>query len=286
MAGLVADGRVQPTISDFFHTTQRDLLVGGLVAIGLFLAVHRGLRRYPGRWISPDLIAMVAGLAAIGVAFFPNESETISTFTQRALGLELSPAFHYVSAVLLYLMMSLTCFLIYAPDATGWERKFYLVMGAIVWTTGWNVMILSGIKNNGSGWLAEVIQAHNVVYWDESLGVWAFSASWLLKAVLEQKRAEALGHLRKVRLGAFFGLRLYPGGRGPRPGSGRIARLRTEVVSVLRRLGNAGSGLPDKAEAPVQGPVVPAPLSRHRRVDDRRMSPAAKGRTAPKRRAS
>ena len=108
LGGLMADGHVQPSISDFFHTTQRDLFVGGLVAIGIFLAAHRGFHRHPGRWLSPDLIALVAGLSAIGVAFFPNESDTVTTFTQKELGLSLAPVFHYLSALLLYLMMSLT----------------------------------------------------------------------------------------------------------------------------------------------------------------------------------
>jgi hypothetical protein len=284
-AGLVADGRVQPTISDFFHTTQRDLLVGGLVAIGLFLAVHRGIRRYPGRWISPDLIALVAGLGAMGVAFFPNESSEVTTFTQHALGLDLSPALHYLSAVLLYLMMSFTCFFVYAPDAGArWEKRVYLVAGGIVWCTGWGVMILSNIKNGGDGWLAQFIQDHNIVYWDESLGVWAFSVSWLLKAVLEQKRAEAMGHLRKVRLGAFFGLRLHPRGQGPRPGSGRLAHLRNELLGALRRLAPTGAGTPDRAEAPLQTPVVRASLSRHRRVAPRPSKAETRSR-APSRRA-
>lgn len=284
-AGLIADGRVQPTISDFFHTTQRDLLVGGLVAIGTFLAVHRGIKRYRGRWISPDLIAIVAGLAAIGVAFFPNESDTVTTFTQHALGLDVSPAFHYLSAVLLYLMMSFTCFFVYAPDAgERWEKRFYLVSGAIIWCTGWGVMILSNIKNGGDGWLAQFIQNNNIVYWDESLGVWAFSISWILKAVLERRRETRQGHMRLHRLGAFFGLRARPGRPGPRPGSGTLDTWMTRAFRSIRRLTVPRGTPPQTAQGQPLRTSVQTTMDRHRRVVDR---PALRTgrRTAPKRRA-
>lgn len=278
LAGLVADGQVQPTISDIFHTTQRDFLVGGLVAIGVFLMVHRGWRRYPGRWVSPDLIAFVAGLAAVGVALFPNESDTVSTFTQRTLGLGVSPVFHYASACLLYLMMSLTCFLAYAPDAEGWERKFYIGAGAIVWTTGWNVMILSGIKNSGNGWLADFIQTQNIVYWDESLGVWAFSVSWLLKAVMEKRRhGRKLAQARAARLHGPDA-RPLPEPPAPAPDHGRTRSWLARVARKLRQLSAPSGPAPQTA----QGSPLPMPhqitLHRHRRVEGRALPAAYRGR--------
>ncbi|MZR12613.1 hypothetical protein GQE99_06215 [Maritimibacter sp. DP07] len=288
VAGLVADGEVQPTISDFFHTTQRDILVGGLVAIGVFLAVHRGIRPYPGRWISPDLLALLAGLAAIGVAFFPNESDTVATFSQRALGLEVSPAFHYASACMLYLMMSLTCFLVYAPDARGWERKVYLVAGAVIWTTGWNVMILSTIKNSGDGALAMFIQNHNIVYWDESLGVWAFSGSWILKAVLENRREVArLAALRRRNLGQGHPARAEGGAPvGPRPTTlDKMARWLRGGRAARQWSPAPAGGTPSFARQVPTPPTIRAG-QRTRRDGRAQPAPSPAKRAQPRRRAS
>lgn len=285
-AGLIADGRVQPTISDFFHTTQRDFLVGGLVAIGTFLAVHRGIKRYKGRWISPDVIAILAGLGAIGVAFFPNESETVTTFTQQVLGLDKSPAFHYASAVLLYLMMAFTCWFVYAPDTDArWEKRFYLGAGVIAWCTGWGVMILSNIKNGGDGWFAQLIQTHNLVYWDECLGVWAFSVSWLLKAVLERKRDGKLGHMRLQRIGVFFGMRADPARPGPRPGSGEMVTWFTRTIRAIRRMATPRATGIQRAEGRPLAPTIQMSAERHRRVSGRPAERTAR-RAAAKRRAS
>lgn len=277
LTGLIADGQVQPSISDFFHTTQRDLLVGGLCAIGMFLAVHRGWQSYPGRWISPDLIAVIAGVAAIGVAFFPNESDTISTFSQQTLGLKLSPAFHYASASMLYLMMSLTCFLVYAPDAQTWERRFYLVMGAIVWTTGWNVMILSGIKNSGDGWLAQFIETQNLVYWDESIGVWAFSISWILKAFRERARSQHSHSLRNNRISAE-GAITSPAGKSPSPkptGTEFVGRLKNAIGTRTASAPTSGLSAPVPIARPNQRPIT-ASDARYRRT----CPPPAQGRKA------
>ncbi|MEC7762388.1 MAG: hypothetical protein VX874_10820 [Pseudomonadota bacterium] len=256
------------------------------MAIGTFLAVHRGIKRYKGRWISPDVIAILAGLGAIGVAFFPNESETVTTFTQQILGLDKSPAFHYASAVLLYLMMAFTCWFVYAPDADArWEKRFYLVAGGIAWCTGWGVMILSNIKNGGDGWFATLIQNHNLVYWDECLGVWAFSVSWLLKAILERKREGKMGHMRLHRLGAFFGLRADPARPGPRPGSGEWVTVFTRTIRAIRRMTTSRGTGPRTAKSSPILPTVQMNADRHRRVADRPADRSGR-RTAAKRRAS
>ncbi|MBV7378136.1 hypothetical protein [Maritimibacter dapengensis] len=262
-SGRVVDGVVQPTISDVFHTTQRDLLVGGLTAIGVFLVVHRGWRRFPGRWLSPDLIVFLAGIAAMGVAFFPNESTEIATTSQKVLGLKVAPILHYGAALLLYLMMSMTCFLVYAPDAAGWERRFYVWAGRVIFFTGCMVMVLSGIKNNTDGVLAQFIISNNLVFWDESLGVWAFSASWLLKAWLEGRRVPA----RFWEKGDGRSHRPVPWPEGfsggPRPGAGTT--VVGAVFTALRALGKRHV----QRTAPLTSSAVPAQITatkRHRRT--------------------
>lgn len=263
LSGRLVDGAVQPTISDVFHTTQRDLLVGGLTAIGVFLAVHRGWRRWPGRWVSPDLIVVLAGLAAMGVAFFPNESNAVATTSQKVLGLQVAPILHYGAALLLYLMMSMTCFLAYAPDAEGRERQIYVWSGRVIFASGIMVMVLSGIKNNTDGALAELIVAHNLVFWDESVGVWVFSACWLLKAWSEGRREAARNVTRRDGRGAP-GLP-WPARPTPPPGPRSNGSW---FAQLMERLGARRAPL---VLAP--GPVGPAAqesaATRHRRVDHR-----------------
>ncbi|WP_298494955.1 hypothetical protein [uncultured Maritimibacter sp.] len=265
LTGYVADGHLQPTISDYFHTTQRDLLVGGLCAIGVFLAVHRGWETPRGRLLPPDRIARLAGIAAIGVAFFPNESATVDTFSQRMLGLSLAPVFHYGAALLLYLMMSMSCFLVFAPASRGWERRVHLWMGRVIFAAGCMVMVLSAIKNNAPAPWAPFVEAHNLIFWDESIGVWAFCLSWLLRAARERDPAPAL----PVRhLGAPAAKR-YGSRQGTDPtttaGLGSPARLASLVRRHTPRLRPLRLPQPGvlSARAPRRGTTVRKSRPRH-----------------------
>src|SRR4051812_49948350 len=55
----------QPSISAFYYTGSRDLFVGMLCAIGVFLLFYQGPQRIDA-WVSS-----VAGAGALGVAVFP-----------------------------------------------------------------------------------------------------------------------------------------------------------------------------------------------------------------------
>ncbi|MGH1367012.1 MAG: hypothetical protein ACRBCL_00240 [Maritimibacter sp.] len=191
LSGRLVDGHVQPSISDFFHTSARDLFVGGLTAIAVFMITHKGLGAGAGHQQSRlgSLFAILAGVSALGVALIPNEAEVITTLSQEILGLGLAPALHYGAATMFYLMMSLTCLLVYARTTTGWEARFHRIMGWTVWCTGWAVMLLTFWKRSGAPGIQAFTIDNNLIFWDESLGVWAFCASWLVQAHCEFKRA-------------------------------------------------------------------------------------------------
>lgn len=257
--GLVMDGHVQPSISDVFHTTQRDLLVGGLSVIGMFLMLHRGWRRWPGRWVSPDFIVFSAGLGAMGVAFFPNESAHVSTMSQAIFGLTVAPNLHYGAALILFLMMSMSCFLIYAPASTGWERRFHVWMGRVIFASGIMVLVFTTIKRMDTGWAHDLVVTHNMIFWDESIGVWAFSISWLLKAWMELRQSKALSRSRAglQRGAARASAPTLAPGDGPFPGLGSDRSLSARLRAWLR-------GLP--SPTPMASPMPsPAQIAAHRR---------------------
>lgn len=282
LSGRVVDGVVQPTISDVFHTTQRDLLVGGLSAIGVFLMVHRGWRRFPGRWVSPDLIVVLAGMAAMGVAFFPNESTVVATTSQKIFGLSRAPVLHYGSALMLYLMMSMTCFLVYAPEADAWERRVYVWSGRVIFASGVMVMVLSGIKNNTQGVLAEIIVAHNLVFWDESIGVWAFSACWLLKAWTDSNRAAPRQWSQADGRSDTLMTWLVGGHEPPHPGAGtsRTERFVKASLAALGRLSQAPNPRIRQSATPAQITAQ----RRHRRVVDQSVTSHRSRKKGPVRR--
>lgn len=183
IGGLLTKGQIEPSLSDFFHTTLRDIFVGTLCAIGIFLISYKGYRRETGEWFSDDWIATIAGVAAFGVAFFPNESPTrlITTVSQEALGLAISPLFHYASALTFFVCLGAFCFVKFPKTAKPFRRKIYFACGWVIVLATIVIAVASYFKINGSSGARDFVIDNYIVFWAEAAGVWAFALSWLTK---------------------------------------------------------------------------------------------------------
>ncbi|MEJ6710106.1 MAG: hypothetical protein QNK92_15160 [Amylibacter sp.] len=102
LGALLTRAELEPSISDFYHTALRDLFVGVLITMGVFLMSYQGYERKEGEPISDNILATFAGLMAFGVALFPNETtnQTEVTFAQSMMGLKYTSLAHYVCAIL------------------------------------------------------------------------------------------------------------------------------------------------------------------------------------------
>ena len=72
MTGLIVlfrEKTVLKTISLYYHSDMRDLFVGALCAIALFLFFYKGYSKWDNR------AANLAAFFALGIAFFPTVSE-------------------------------------------------------------------------------------------------------------------------------------------------------------------------------------------------------------------
>lgn len=180
----VAIGQIEPTISDFYHTTYRDIFVGTLCAIGVFLISYRGYRREKGDWIDDDWLATTAGIGAFGVAFFPNEGggDAIVSMTQRMIGSDLTPTLHYLSAFVFFTSLAAFCFVKFARTCSMGRRKIYIACG-------WGIvaaLVLTAIavifKRFVGGAGRDIVLDYNLIFWFEAMGIWAFGLSWLVKS--------------------------------------------------------------------------------------------------------
>ena len=71
IGGWIENARIEPSISDYYHTTLRDIFVGALFAIGIFLVSYKGHARDNREPISDNLAATLAGVGPSGLPFSP-----------------------------------------------------------------------------------------------------------------------------------------------------------------------------------------------------------------------
>ncbi|MDH3263063.1 MAG: hypothetical protein OEM24_03605 [Paracoccaceae bacterium] len=197
---------MQPSISEFYHTHMGDLLVGCLVAIGVFLISYLGYPKQPGERLSDRWVARAAGLGALGVALFsvvppdlaacpPGTSfevigDAARTVTCPIQGLVTQWAhyswLHFASAALFFLALAVFCFFLFprgdcAPDGKiDWsapKNRIYAICGTALLLA----IAFLGLYALLGPEAKAALRARNYVFWWETVGVVAFAVSWLAK---------------------------------------------------------------------------------------------------------
>ncbi|RJQ80230.1 DUF998 domain-containing protein [Amycolatopsis panacis] len=164
---LLEGGDPLGSLSSYYYSDLRNVFVGVLCAIGVFLISYRGYG------FIDDIAGTVAGVAAICVAMFPT-SPASATPAEQAIGIV-----HVVSATIFFLTLAFFClFLFTKTDATTPTRRkiarnvVYRVCG-IVLLACLALIVLVGQLFAAATW--------HPTLWLESLAVVTFGVAWLVK---------------------------------------------------------------------------------------------------------
>ncbi|MEL7363482.1 MAG: hypothetical protein AAFN13_15510 [Bacteroidota bacterium] len=177
--GLLHDVWFEGSISAYYHTgsqvdlfTTRDLFVGGLLAAGACLYLYKGFSD------AENLALNLAGVFAVLVALLP----TAATEADRGVVSML----HGTAAVLFFLCIAYvslfrsrdTLRLLPEEQRARFARLYDAVGGAMI------VSPLIAVV------LSYTIKPGTLIFWVETLGIWAFAAYWFFKTV-EMRRSQA-----------------------------------------------------------------------------------------------
>lgn len=203
---------LRTSISAYYYSAMRDVFVGALIAIGLFLITYRGNTWW--EW----LIATISGVGAIGVALLPtarqckeadktvffaehcglykhNGTETAQPdyfFWQDTADYQVSSGFfsvstlHFASAAVFLLGVAALAYWAFVttsdtgvsdPDEKTRRNVFYrrcaiIIVGCIA------AIGFDSLMNWLEVWNSDPLKP---VFWLECFAVWAFAAAWLQK---------------------------------------------------------------------------------------------------------
>lgn len=166
------------SISEYYHSVMRNIFVGILCAIALFLFSYRGYNQID------NIMGNLACLFALGVAFFP-----------MSLGpSDLIDKIHFTSAALLFLTLSFfSLFLFTKTKDNNKMTKLKRHRNRVYITCG--IIMLGCILLISSYFIFELHQylvIYNLkpIFWLETFALWAFGVSWLTKgqAILSDEK--------------------------------------------------------------------------------------------------
>ncbi len=180
---------LQSSISHYYYTVTGHWLVGILCAVAMFLISYKGYNRID------NITSSVAGLAALAIAFFPTNAETLVPekiiindcilFSLRENNLR--NAIHYASAALFFVSLAyMSAFLFTKSRGSKTKEKMirnkvFVICGIIILLS--IVLIgLYGIFGKESS-----LKNYKPVFWLEWLALLAFGISWLVKGEIVLK---------------------------------------------------------------------------------------------------
>jgi hypothetical protein len=170
---LLGRTEFQTSISAYYWTLdlERNVFVGILCAVGVFLLLYKGYT------LLEDRVLDVAGICAVGVAFFPMDKAGDCASAGFSL--------HGVFGVMFFACIFFICIFMSKhslEDIPDQRRREKFALAYKICST---VMIGSIVLAVLSRFLPkEYIQAlceNSAIFWFEAVGVWAFSAFWYIK---------------------------------------------------------------------------------------------------------
>jgi hypothetical protein len=161
-------GDLGPALSDYYYTGMRDVLVGTMCAVGVFLIA------YYGHNMLDNVATTIAGIGAIGLALFPTTPQGDVSAWSRTAG-----TLHLVFAGLFFVMLAYICLQLFTrhdgeqpADRKDQRNAIYRACGIVIIVC----LLLLGLAR----WLV-LAPSLRPALWLESFAVWAFGVAWLVK---------------------------------------------------------------------------------------------------------
>lgn len=162
---IFGENTIRNNISVYYHSGMRDVFVGALCSIALFLFFYKGYNKWDNR------TANLAGLFALGIAFFP----TVPDGPYNT-----SATIHFICAATFFVIlaiMSLYFFTRTKPGATRQKlirNKIYIICGLVMVASAGAVPLFLLF-------LRQKYPESTFVFWAETVALVAFGISWLTK---------------------------------------------------------------------------------------------------------
>lgn len=176
---LVGSPGLESSISNYYYSEMRNIFVGSMCVIGLFLAACRGYDRR-------DAIAgTFAGVCAIGLALFPTGPDGAEQARGYVFHHWHIPVgwIHLSFAAALFLTVAYFCLYLFTLTTANGMTPRKRLRNRVYQTCGWIILTCIALCIvtkclEGEPWLSGL----HPIFWFESTAVMAFGAAWLTKS--------------------------------------------------------------------------------------------------------
>jgi hypothetical protein len=168
----------ESSISCYYHTLMRNIFEGVIWIFSIMLVFYQ----YKGR---DNVITTIAGLCALGVALCPTNVSACITCTPASECNDITGNFHNVFASAFFILLSVMSLFLFTkthehrkPTPRKLQRNIvYRVCGIIMLCCIVAIALYWTVLEKGCPCLSGL----NPVFWLETIALWAFGISWIVK---------------------------------------------------------------------------------------------------------
>ncbi len=177
--GLLISGiPICSSISSYYHTNMRDIFVGILIGVSLFLMTYKGYEKID------NIVTAMSGLAALGVVIFPSRCSFVST---EPLGIfQISPTIsdkiHAVCSVIFFILLAINSIFLFTltksrdiPKTRNKKIRNYIYIGCGI------IILLSLVILLVRSLVGVEVENDKTLLIFETIMLLAFGVSWLVK---------------------------------------------------------------------------------------------------------
>lgn len=172
---------IQNSISDYYHTQMRDIFVGTLCAVAMFMFTYKGYD------IRDTIAGNLACVFAVGVAFFPTGVDALSDCAEQCITYDpWIEVLHFTFATVFFVVLIyFSLFLFTEGNQPEDEEHLQKRKRNIVFKTCAYIMIACVVLIAFYFFYLQDkcpdLKQFKLVFWLESIALWAFGISWLTK---------------------------------------------------------------------------------------------------------
>ncbi|MGV8846196.1 hypothetical protein [Tessaracoccus sp.] len=182
---LLTNSTIRGSLSEYYYTPMRDLMVGTLITMAVFLWSYRGFSDRDDDMRADRRVGKIAGVAAAIIAFFPitPRNDDRCTLFQCIIGPRTSDLIHAGGATVFFVCLVMFCLVllprsvVQSPGAAGRVRLYR--------TSGWFIVVALLVIVVWKFLPVEIIFSlgrFHPIFWLESLAIWSFSIAWMVRA--------------------------------------------------------------------------------------------------------
>jgi len=160
---------MKSSLSAYYWSTAKDIFVGFLIAMGIFLVSYNGYDK------ADKIITTIPGISMMLLAIFPMSMES---FTPNFLSSGVSNIIHYASAAITFIFLGIMSLTQFSRSDNFFRNRIYKICGYIILIT-----IATMIPFIVSPYIMEVTDRFRLFFIQETVVLWAFGYSWLVKGM-------------------------------------------------------------------------------------------------------